>query len=105
VDNGDRDSRWRPPFRRTQRQRKDARHRRDGERLKRRLTSQPLHQIRRGGWQRQFRVNRLVVGLQVVRDTEQFEYVCDGAIAKTSVIDPYIVTKKFAKDDKSDCRE
>jgi len=34
----------------------------------------------------------------LVRDTEKFEVVCDGAIAKTSVVDPYIVTKKFAAD-------
>ncbi|MBS0531485.1 MAG: ABC transporter substrate-binding protein [Proteobacteria bacterium] len=32
----------------------------------------------------------------IVNDTEKFQVVCDGAIAKTSVIDPYIVTKKFA---------
>ena len=32
----------------------------------------------------------------IVNDKEKFEVVCDGAIAKTSVIDPYIVTKKFA---------
>lgn len=32
----------------------------------------------------------------IVNNTEKFQVVCDGAIAKTSVIDPYIVTKKFA---------
>jgi ABC-type nitrate/sulfonate/bicarbonate transport system substrate-binding protein len=32
----------------------------------------------------------------IVNDKEKFEVVCDGAVAKTSVIDPYIVTKKFA---------
>lgn len=32
----------------------------------------------------------------IVNDKEKFEVVCDGAIAKTSVIDPYIVTRKFA---------
>jgi len=32
----------------------------------------------------------------IVNDKEKFEVVCDGAIAKTSVVDPYIVTKKFA---------
>jgi ABC-type nitrate/sulfonate/bicarbonate transport system substrate-binding protein len=34
----------------------------------------------------------------IVNDKEKFEVVCDGAIAKTSVIDPYIVTKKFASE-------
>jgi ABC-type nitrate/sulfonate/bicarbonate transport system substrate-binding protein len=34
----------------------------------------------------------------LVRDTENFEVVCDGAVAKTSVIDPYIVTPKFQKE-------
>lgn len=33
---------------------------------------------------------------ELVRDTAKFEVVCDGAVAKTSVIDPFIVTKKFA---------
>jgi ABC-type nitrate/sulfonate/bicarbonate transport system substrate-binding protein len=32
----------------------------------------------------------------IVNDKEKFEVVCDGVIGKTSVIDPYIVTKKFA---------
>src|SRR5436190_10564856 len=34
----------------------------------------------------------------IVNDKENVEVVCDGAIAKTSVIDPYIVTKKFASE-------
>ena len=34
----------------------------------------------------------------IVNDKEKFEVVCDGAIGKTSVIDPYIVTKKFASE-------
>jgi ABC-type nitrate/sulfonate/bicarbonate transport system substrate-binding protein len=32
----------------------------------------------------------------LVNDKANFEVVCDGAIAGTSVVDPYIVTKKFA---------
>jgi ABC-type nitrate/sulfonate/bicarbonate transport system substrate-binding protein len=32
----------------------------------------------------------------LVKDTASFEVVCDGAIGKTSVIDPWIVTRKFA---------
>src|SRR5689334_25036131 len=32
----------------------------------------------------------------LVNDKEHFEVVCDGAIAVTSVIDPYIVTTRFA---------
>jgi ABC-type nitrate/sulfonate/bicarbonate transport system substrate-binding protein len=35
----------------------------------------------------------------LVNDKANFEVVCDGAIGKTSVIDPYIVTPRFAKDD------
>lgn len=34
----------------------------------------------------------------LVRDKEHFAVVCDGAIAKTSVIDPYIVTHRFASE-------
>jgi ABC-type nitrate/sulfonate/bicarbonate transport system substrate-binding protein len=34
--------------------------------------------------------------IDLVNDKAHFEVVCDGAIAKTSVIDPWIVTKKFA---------
>lgn len=36
--------------------------------------------------------------IDLVQDTENFEVVCDGAIAGTSVIDPYIVTPKFAEE-------
>ena len=35
----------------------------------------------------------------LVNDKANFEVVCDGAIGKTSVIDPYIVTPRFAKED------
>ena len=34
--------------------------------------------------------------MDLVNDKANFEVVCDGAIAGTSVIDPWIVTKKFA---------
>jgi ABC-type nitrate/sulfonate/bicarbonate transport system substrate-binding protein len=34
--------------------------------------------------------------IDLVNDKVNFEVVCDGAVAKTSVIDPWIVTKKFA---------
>ena len=34
----------------------------------------------------------------LVNDKANFEVVCDGAIAGTSVVDPYIVTKKFASE-------
>ena len=34
----------------------------------------------------------------LVNDREHFEVVCDGAIAGTSVIDPYIVTTRFASE-------
>ncbi|MBC5767113.1 ABC transporter substrate-binding protein [Ramlibacter albus] len=34
--------------------------------------------------------------IDLVNDKANFEVVCDGAIAGTSVIDPWIVTKKFA---------
>jgi ABC-type nitrate/sulfonate/bicarbonate transport system substrate-binding protein len=36
--------------------------------------------------------------IDLVNDKANFEVVCDGAIAGTSVIDPYIVTRKFAND-------
>jgi ABC-type nitrate/sulfonate/bicarbonate transport system substrate-binding protein len=32
----------------------------------------------------------------LVNDKANFEVVCDGAVAGTSVIDPYVVTRKFA---------
>jgi ABC-type nitrate/sulfonate/bicarbonate transport system substrate-binding protein len=35
----------------------------------------------------------------LVNDKANFEVVCDGKIGETSVIDPYIVTPRFAKDD------
>ena len=35
----------------------------------------------------------------LVNDKANFEVVCDGKIGQTSVIDPYIVTPRFAKDD------
>src|SRR4051812_31240059 len=34
--------------------------------------------------------------IDLVNDKVNFEVVCDGAVAGTSVIDPWIVTKKFA---------
>jgi ABC-type nitrate/sulfonate/bicarbonate transport system substrate-binding protein len=34
----------------------------------------------------------------LVMDKANFEVVCDGAVAKTSVIDPYVVTTRFAKE-------
>ena len=34
--------------------------------------------------------------IDLVNDKANFEVVCDGAVAGTSVIDPWIVTKKFA---------
>jgi ABC-type taurine transport system substrate-binding protein len=34
--------------------------------------------------------------MDLVNDKANYEVVCDGAIAGTSVIDPWIVTKKFA---------
>lgn len=34
----------------------------------------------------------------LVNDKKDFKNVCDGAVAGTSVIDPYIVTAKFAKE-------
>jgi ABC-type nitrate/sulfonate/bicarbonate transport system substrate-binding protein len=34
----------------------------------------------------------------LVNDKANFEVVCDGAVAGTSVIDPYVVTSKFAKE-------
>ncbi|MBG9390544.1 ABC transporter substrate-binding protein [Caenimonas aquaedulcis] len=34
--------------------------------------------------------------IDLVNDKENFEVVCDGAVAGTSVVDPWIVTKKFA---------
>ena len=34
--------------------------------------------------------------IDLVNDKANFEVVCDGAIAKSSVIDPYVVTRKFA---------
>ena len=34
--------------------------------------------------------------IDLVNDKANFEVVCDGAIAGTSVIDPWVVTKKFA---------
>lgn len=34
----------------------------------------------------------------LVQDKENFAVVCDGAIAGTSVIDPYVVTRRFAAD-------
>lgn len=37
----------------------------------------------------------------LVHDTANFKVVCDGVIGKTSVIDPYIVTPRFAKDNPS----
>jgi len=33
-----------------------------------------------------------------VNDKANFEVVCDGAVAGTSVIDPYIVTRRFASE-------
>ena len=36
--------------------------------------------------------------IDLVNDKEHFEVVCDGAVAGTSVIDPYIVTTRFATD-------
>ena len=34
----------------------------------------------------------------LVMDKANFEVVCDGAVAKSSVIDPYVVTTRFAKE-------
>ena len=34
----------------------------------------------------------------LVEDTASFEVVCDGAIGKTSVVDPWVVTRKFANE-------
>lgn len=34
--------------------------------------------------------------MELVNDKANFEVVCDGAIAHTSVVDPYIVTRRFA---------
>jgi taurine transport system substrate-binding protein len=34
----------------------------------------------------------------LVNDKANFEVVCDGAVAGTSVVDPYIVTKRFASE-------
>jgi ABC-type taurine transport system substrate-binding protein len=34
----------------------------------------------------------------LVNDKANFEVVCDGAIAGTSVVDPYVVTRKFAQE-------
>jgi taurine transport system substrate-binding protein len=34
----------------------------------------------------------------LVKDTASFEVVCDGAIGKTSVVDPWVVTRKFASE-------
>ncbi len=34
--------------------------------------------------------------IDLVNDKANFEVVCDGAVAKSSVIDPYVVTRKFA---------
>ncbi len=36
--------------------------------------------------------------IDLVNDKANFEVVCDGAVAGTSVIDPYVVTKKFANE-------
>jgi ABC-type nitrate/sulfonate/bicarbonate transport system substrate-binding protein len=36
--------------------------------------------------------------IDLVNDKANFEVVCDGAVAKTSVIDPWIVTRKFASE-------
>ena len=36
--------------------------------------------------------------IDLVNDKEHFEVVCDGAVAGTSVIDPWVVTRKFATD-------
>jgi ABC-type nitrate/sulfonate/bicarbonate transport system substrate-binding protein len=35
---------------------------------------------------------------ELVNDKANFEVVCDGAIAGTSVVDPYVVTTRFAKE-------
>lgn len=35
---------------------------------------------------------------ELVNDKANFEVVCDGAVAGTSVVDPYIVTRKFASE-------
>ena len=35
---------------------------------------------------------------ELVNDKANFEVVCDGAVAGTSVIDPYIVTRRFASE-------
>jgi ABC-type nitrate/sulfonate/bicarbonate transport system substrate-binding protein len=34
--------------------------------------------------------------IDLVNDKANFEVVCDGAVAGTSGIDPYVVTKQFA---------
>jgi ABC-type nitrate/sulfonate/bicarbonate transport system substrate-binding protein len=36
--------------------------------------------------------------IDLVNDKANFEVVCDGAIAGTSVVDPYVVTRKFANE-------
>lgn len=39
--------------------------------------------------------------IDLVNDKANFEVVCDGAVAGTSVIDPWVVTKKFATENPS----
>lgn len=36
--------------------------------------------------------------IDLVNDKANFEVVCDGAVAGTSVVDPYVVTRKFANE-------